>query len=271
MESNGVSLLMRLGLTEAEARVYLRLLREGSVTAGRLARITGYSRTKVYEILEKLRREGLAESYPTRPAKFKALDPSASIPMLIERRKRELAAAEEVLLSSLSKIWNKRSSQEGQVFITEGIHKASAKLLEILNTAEEKIYSFMAWVYREEYGSLLSALREAHDRGVEIFMVVYDNPHFNDGAAPEELSRFSSFCRRFCLLPRDFHPFPLPPLKILLVDDRDVNIVFGDYFETGSLRDAISVHYHNIPGIGAVARCIAPVYFENFFSKFGRG
>ncbi len=102
-------------------------------------------------------------------------------------------------------------------------------------------------------------------------MAVYDNPDFKDGASPEMLAEFSAFSREFYLIPRDFHPFPLPPVKLLAVDERDINIVFGDYLETGSLKDAISVHYHNISGMGVVARKIAPMCFETLFARFRRG
>jgi sugar-specific transcriptional regulator TrmB len=271
MENKEVSLLMGLGLTEAEAKVYIRLLREGSVTAGELAKLTKYSRTKVYEILEKLQREGLVESYPTRPTQFKALDPSVSIPLYVQLKRQELETAENLLSRSLSKIWNKRPSQDAQVFINEGLNKTSAKFLELINQAEENIYTFMAWISRGEYDSLLDAFKKARERGVEVYMAVYDNPDFKDGVSPEMLTEFSTYSHEFYLVPRDFHPFPLPPVKLLVVDERDVNIVFGDYLETGSLKDAISVHYHNISGMGVVARKIAPMCFETFFARFRRG
>lgn len=265
------SLLMGLGLTEAEARVYIRLLREGTVTAGELAKLTRYSRTKVYEILEKLQREGLVESYPTRPIQFKALDPSISIPMFVRRKRQELETAESLLSRNLSKIWRKAPSQDAQVFINEGLNKASAKFLELVNNAEEKIYTFMAWLWIEEYDPLLNAFKNVSRRGVEIYMAVYDNPDFKDGASPEMLAEFSAFSREFYLIPRDFHPFPLPPVKLLVVDERDINIVFGDYLETGSLKDAISVHYHNISGMSVIAKKIVPMSFETFFARFRRG
>lgn len=271
MENKEIPLLMGLGLTEAEAKVYIRLLREGSVTAGELAKLTQYSRTKVYEILEKLQREGLVESYPTRPTQFKALDPSVSIPLYVQVKRQELETAEDLLSRSLSKIWRKAPSQDAQVFINEGLNKTSAKFLELVNQAEEKIYTFMAWVAREEYDSLLEAFKNVSERGVEVYMAVYDNPDFKEGVPPEMLVEFSDFSREFYLVPRDFHPFPLPPVKLLIVDERDLNIVFGDYLETGSLKDAISVHYHNISVMGVVARKIAPMCFETFFARFRRG
>lgn len=265
-----MALLSGLGLTEAEARVYIKLLREGSATAGELAKLTWYSRTKVYEILEKLQREGLVESYPSRPAQFKALDPSISIPVFIQPRRRELETAEKTLCRSLSKIWSKTPSQGAMVFINEGFGKSTAKFLELINNAEEKIYTFMAWVAEEEYNFLLNAFKKAHERGVEIRMAVYDNPDFRDRVSYEMLAEFSDCSHEFYLVPRDFYPFPLPPVKLLVVDEREVNIVIGDFFETGSLSDATSVHYHGIQAVSMVAKKIVPLYFEGFFAKFRR-
>ncbi|WP_456474590.1 TrmB family transcriptional regulator [Candidatus Pyrohabitans sp.] len=270
MRAEEISMLMKLGLTGAEAEVYIRLLREDTVTAGELARLTRYSRTKVYEILEKLQREGLVESYPTRPIQFKALDPGSSIPLFVQHKHQELETAENILSRNLSKIWRKAPSQDPQVFINEGINKASAKFLELVNHAEEKIYTFMAWVSKDEYDFLLDGFKKAWERGVKIQMAVYDNPDFKAGVSPRRLAKFSDFSREFYLIPGDFHPFPLPPVKLLAVDEKDINIVFGDYLETGVLKDAISVHYHNISGMDVVPRKIAPLCFETFFGGFRR-
>ena len=53
-EANVIEQLEGLGYTKAEAEVLLVLLRSGSSTGGKLAKITSYSRPKIYEILEKL-------------------------------------------------------------------------------------------------------------------------------------------------------------------------------------------------------------------------
>ena len=47
-------ILARIGLTQNEIKIYLRLLEMGSVPAGRLIKGVGLHRTVVYDTLERL-------------------------------------------------------------------------------------------------------------------------------------------------------------------------------------------------------------------------
>ena len=51
--------MKKLGLTEAETKVYEALLRLGSTTAGPIVDKSGVSRSKIYHVLEKLKQKGL--------------------------------------------------------------------------------------------------------------------------------------------------------------------------------------------------------------------
>ena len=53
-------LLEELGLTKGEIKVYLTLLKLGETTTGKIVEEAGISSGKIYEILEKLIRKGLA-------------------------------------------------------------------------------------------------------------------------------------------------------------------------------------------------------------------
>ena len=262
-------LLLRLGFTETEARVYTELLRKGTATAGELARATRHSRTQVYEILEKLQHRGLVESHPSRPLRFRALDPVVALPAFTSHKKRELEVVERALLRLLPEVWNTGSAEDAGVFIGRGVEKVYVKVLEMLEQAEERVYTFMGWVSGEESRGLLEAFQRLRERGVELHLAVHQNPHFRDGAGREMLLRFGEHASRFCIIPP--HAIPLPPLKILYIDARDVCIAFGDFLETGTLRDAISVHYHRIPAVCAVAKRIAAPYFREIYARFGEG
>ena len=51
--------LVQAGLSEAEAKVYLALLRQGQMTAGVLAKSVGFHRRTVYDVLDRLLEKGL--------------------------------------------------------------------------------------------------------------------------------------------------------------------------------------------------------------------
>jgi len=80
--------LIRLGLTEGEAKVYLTLLK-GSSTKSEIVKGSGISSSIVYEILEKLIKKGLA-SYAVveNKKKFYASNPEKLFDLIEDERKR---------------------------------------------------------------------------------------------------------------------------------------------------------------------------------------
>ena len=68
--------LTRIGFTIGEAKVYLALLRLGSTTTGPLATEAGVSSSKVYKILARLEKKGLAgHTIKSKVKHFQAIDP----------------------------------------------------------------------------------------------------------------------------------------------------------------------------------------------------
>ena len=55
--------LANVGFTAGEEKVYIALLKIGSSTTGQIAKEAGVSRSKLYEILEKLVRKGMVSHY----------------------------------------------------------------------------------------------------------------------------------------------------------------------------------------------------------------
>jgi len=62
--------LLEIGLTQGEAKVYLALLRLGESKTGRLAKEAGVSSSKVYKILDRLEKKGLAGHVLRQRVKF---------------------------------------------------------------------------------------------------------------------------------------------------------------------------------------------------------
>ena len=57
--------LQELGMRPYAARLLLALLRAGSGSSAELAELSGVPRTSVYQVMEALTRQGLAEAVPT--------------------------------------------------------------------------------------------------------------------------------------------------------------------------------------------------------------
>ena len=89
--------LEQIGLTEHEARVYLALLKLGQTTAGPIVDEAHVTRSKIYDLLERLKQKGLV-SYITKNATkyFSAADPK-NLLNYIEQKEHELKAEKEAV------------------------------------------------------------------------------------------------------------------------------------------------------------------------------
>jgi len=107
--------LRKAGLTRNEAKVYLELLRRGSLSANELAKKTGLDRTLTYQILNNLIEKGLV-SYIIKENKkyFEAADP-ANLLSPIEEREKFVKS----LIPELKKI-EKLKEKEQEVKVYEG-------------------------------------------------------------------------------------------------------------------------------------------------------
>lgn len=260
--------LEKLGFSEAEASVYLELLKNGVTTAGKLAKLSGYSRTKVYEILEKFLKLGLVESFPTRPIKFKALSPEIAIPLYLKSKKDELEKIEKELIPFLKELTNKEKPEEAQVFINRGLRKCLAKYCELIINAEREIYSIIGWLSKYEIEEILKALKIAKGRNINTNVVYLDNKYLKEQIECEHIGKLKKLIKKFYFIPSDAISVPFPPVKILTVDGREICVAFGDYFEDGLLKDVVSVHYHEIPAASVIAKKLLPLYMETIFGRW---
>jgi sugar-specific transcriptional regulator TrmB len=99
--------LTQLGLSAAEAQIYVALLRNGPLTVREVAEVTGSGRTSVYPILYSLEERGLVDGGASYGTRFAAIAPEQSLPNLIARRREALFSDErlsESLVRELSKL-----------------------------------------------------------------------------------------------------------------------------------------------------------------------
>ncbi len=83
--------LEQLGLSAAEAGIYLTLLRNGPLSASAIAAATDIPRTSVYPGLSSLADKGLIEESAGHRGRFSPLPPQTALPALISRQEEALA------------------------------------------------------------------------------------------------------------------------------------------------------------------------------------
>ena len=90
MEQNPEALLKHLGLTEYEAKAYLSLAKNGSLTADKVSSIANIPLPRVYDTMVSLSKRGLVIVSKTRPQGFRVTDPSQIFNILREDEKRKM-------------------------------------------------------------------------------------------------------------------------------------------------------------------------------------
>jgi hypothetical protein len=106
--------LHSLGLTNNESKTYLALLSLGICDARQLCEQSGVPSSKIYTIIEKFELLGLVEVQQSKPAKFKALEPSLGVKRLFKNREREILSVKDtlpLLESELDNIFSKQNDK----------------------------------------------------------------------------------------------------------------------------------------------------------------
>lgn len=163
------SALEKIGLTHGESKIYLALLKTGLTSAGPLVKEAQISRSKVYEILERLQTKGLASSIIENGVKkFKALDPRM-IPDYLEKKKEEIQKqAQEfqtLIPSLLAKIKENHVEQSVEVFTGwPGIKNIFNLLIKDAKKGDIWYAFIVPKTYSEERARFFSRWREETDK-----------------------------------------------------------------------------------------------------------
>ncbi len=145
-----LQVLEELGLSEAEAKVYLALLEIGSTLAGPVIKKTGLHRGTTYQILQRLIEKGLV-SYVIKAGKryFEAADPNRFLQILKEKEEK----INEILPSLKLKRETSKEKQEVNVYSGYlGIKTACENILEELKDGGEYLDFGVSGLFRNVMG-----------------------------------------------------------------------------------------------------------------------
>ncbi len=260
-EAKIIEQLEGLGYTKAEVEVLLVLIRSGSSTGGKLAKITGYSRPKVYEILEKLTQDGwLQVQLYGRPKVYSVLDPAKALENKILLEQERLRSKVRELKSSLSTIYEEHKEawveEEAQVTILKSVGAYVDKLSNMLNNAKQNIFMICGAMLRREYLMLQKTLPRIRDKGVKPKIVTGEFLGLGEVSLEELRSLFGSGeIGVLKLLGDASQQFQMPPFRITVVDEAELMLVFPRVYR-GEIVSIIAL-YNNIKPL---AESIAFIY-----------
>lgn len=137
-----IETLLKLGLTEKEAKVYLAALELGSAPASKIAQKSGLNRPTTYVLLEKLSDIGLVTSYDKGKVQFFTAEDPEQLGRLIREQEHDLAERASELkekLPELKAMFGKTDRPKVLVFDSA---EASSEYFYNKLKQNDKIYGF---------------------------------------------------------------------------------------------------------------------------------
>jgi len=137
--------LQNLGISPAESKVYLTLIKLGNARAGQIISLVELSSSNVHEALEKLTKKGLISSIIKNGVKEYSPSDPKNLELLLQKEKQEIIGKEASLKTLLSEIASiqtlPKADQNAEVYSGfNGIRSAFRKLLS--EKSENSDYAF---------------------------------------------------------------------------------------------------------------------------------
>ena len=174
--------LEELGMTHSEAKLYLTLLQTGLTTTGKLIADSHVSRSKVYDVLERLKHKGfVSEVYKRNARHFEATDPSRILDFL-EQKQATLAKTiirSRTTVKQLKSLQNRlREKQEARVYTgIEGWKAVYADLLSSASSRDEYL-AFGIGAQELRNAAIVRFIRSFHlkraEQGIPARVLVHD-------------------------------------------------------------------------------------------------
>lgn len=167
--------LLKIGLTEGEAKVYLALTELGSSTVGPIVKKSGVAYSNIYDILNRLIEKGIVSFIIKNKTKhFQAASPSNLI-LYLDKKQDQISQEKEALrkiLPDLEKLQEAKSKQEAEIFLgKKGLRTAYEKLCNGSSKNDEMLFFYIHdEKYAEEsdlfYNSIVDLVRGTKNRGI---------------------------------------------------------------------------------------------------------
>jgi sugar-specific transcriptional regulator TrmB len=216
--------LIRIGLTQYEARVYLALIRRDASTPGEVATLASVPRPRIYDVLHSLVAKGLAAERPGRTAKYLATPPAEAMERLVAARRQHMDLVEALARAVTDELTP--AFEEGQG------HDSPLDYIEVIRdreTISRRFVELQAEVRQEMlvFSKSPAALRvDRNTAGMElaathILRSVYEFSVLEDPVQREGV-------RRFVMAGEQARFVQELPMKLALTDERTVMFAMAD-------------------------------------------
>lgn len=203
--------LRRLGLTEYEEKIYLTLLKDGSLTGGRVSKLSKVPHGRTYEVLLNLADKGFVSVIPIKPKIFKAIKPEICISYFANRKREELLEVEKQTLGELKNIEKRLSvpGKEEDIIIMKG--KKDILALVDYGIKNSKKYIKSMFTYEIASYKTTRLTEEAVKRGVKV-------KHIATKMTPKGLKMMKADLKRGIKV----RYFPVKEMRLNIIDGEEV-------------------------------------------------
>lgn len=162
---NVIPLLNKIGLTEAESKAYLSLLRYGSSSGYEVSKISGVPRSKIYNILETLVTKGFV-----RFTEGEGTNQYLAVPIeeVSERIQKETKDTLEELTIQLKEY--QTSTDLEYIWHIREYKNVFAKCRNIIQHTEEEL---LIQIWEEDFPQVENELQELENKGVRLGIVYF--------------------------------------------------------------------------------------------------
>jgi HTH-type transcriptional regulator, sugar sensing transcriptional regulator len=149
------NLLLDLGLTEYEARTVNTLFKFIEADAPLISRNAEIPKTRIYDVLEKLKSKGIVLEVYGRPKKYKIIDPKEVFKNLFDIKRKELDVINRNIENVLVKEnWSNHIVAEEKILQVKNLNDYNKLLSQELQSADKEIIGFT------HFDERLDALKE---------------------------------------------------------------------------------------------------------------
>ncbi|MCW4029781.1 MAG: hypothetical protein NWE92_09085 [Candidatus Bathyarchaeota archaeon] len=170
-----IDILVNLGCSFSQSRVYLALIQNGSSTIGSIAKVTGIHRENLYKIIHSLIQKGLVEQEVDSPSKYYALPPDEVLTMLINRRQTQISQLKIQSEAVVEKLRKKRlqnavgENENAHFIVVSGKDIVIERLKKVLDKTQISVDTVTTQLrFSQAIIEFAEGYRQALKRGVKI-------------------------------------------------------------------------------------------------------
>lgn len=159
--------LVKVGFSLNEAKVYVTLLQNKALNGYEIAKLSGVSRSLVYDVIERLLNKGFIIKSEGAVNYYVALDYNKALEKIDNENRKNLLNAETNL-----KLLSKKDNDNEFIFNIRGFDKFIEKAKEKIKLAKKEI-SLSIW--KQDFAFLRDDLSKALRRGVKVYIFSFED------------------------------------------------------------------------------------------------